>query len=244
MTIGAVACRRVAFIARHGRHQGFAPHRVPYRANVWALREAGVRSIISSCSVGSLQPDIHPGQLVVVDQFVDQTRGRADTYYDLGGPAGAPGSTDVVHHQTLADPYDAVLRTVLVNAGRRRGADVIDGGTMVVINGPRFSTRAESMWFRAMGWHVVNMTGYPEAVLAAEVAVPYATIALGDGLRRRCRRTTARDDGRGRRHHAIERRTGQRCHHVGDRGVLRRPGDSALRSPPSAIVGRPSRTTV
>ncbi len=176
VTIGTIAGRTVAFIARHGRNHEFAAHRVPYRANVWALRELGVRRVIAPCSVGSLQPDIHPGQFVVVDQVVDRTWGRADTYHDTGGPG--PDPLGGLHHQSFADPYDADLRAELITSGRAVGLDVVDGATMVVINGPRFSTRAESSWFRAMGWHVVNMTGYPEAVLAAELGLRYATVAL------------------------------------------------------------------
>jgi 5'-methylthioadenosine phosphorylase len=168
IVIGTLAGRQVAFMARHGRSHDFPPHAVPYRANVWAMHSVGVRSIVAPCSVGSLQPDIHPGQFVIVDQLVDRTWGRADTFHE----------TAPVHHQTFAEPYDARLRTALAAAGRRTGIDVIDGGTMVVINGPRFSTAAESRWFRAMGWHVVNMTGYPEAVLAAELGMRYATVAL------------------------------------------------------------------
>ena len=178
VTVGTVAGKRVAFIARHGREHQFVAHRVPYRANVWAMHSLGVRTIIAPCSVGSLQPHIHPGQLVVVDQLVDRTWGRSDTYHDVGGPNLEPGSQGPVHHQTFAEPYDAGIRRELVAAGIRTGADVIDGGTMVVINGPRFSTRAESVWFRTMGWHVINMTGYPEAVLAAELGIRYGTIAL------------------------------------------------------------------
>ncbi len=176
VTIGTIAGQRVAFIARHGSTHDFAAHRVPYRANVWAMRELGVRSVIAPCSVGSLQPDIHPGQLVVIDQVVDRTWGRADTFYDLGGPG--PNPLNGLHHQSFADPYDAGLRAKIVAAGAALGSAVVDGGTMVVINGPRFSTRAESKWFRSMGWHVVNMTGYPEAVLAAELGLSYATVAL------------------------------------------------------------------
>jgi 5'-methylthioadenosine phosphorylase len=169
ISIGSIAGHPVAFMARHGRRHEHIAHRVPYRANVWAMHSVGVRSLVAPCSVGSLQPDIGPRQLVVVDQLIDRTWGRADTFHEPGRP---------VHHQTFADPYDASLRSALVAAGRRAGADVIDGGTMVVINGPRFSTRAESLWFRSMGWHVVNMTGYPEAVLAAELSIRYACIAL------------------------------------------------------------------
>ena len=168
LTLGTVGGRRVAFLPRHGTDHRFPAHRVPFRANIHALWSLGVRSIVAPCSVGSLQPDLHPGDLVVIDQLVDRTWGRADTYHD----------DPPVHHQSFAEPYDAGLRATLVAAGREIGATVHDGGTMVVINGPRFSTRAESRWFRSMGWHVVNMTGYPEAVLAAELDLPYATIAL------------------------------------------------------------------
>lgn len=168
IAIGAVGDHRIAFLPRHGRHHDFVAHRVPFRANLWALRELGVRTLIAPCSVGSLQPDIHPGQLVVVDQLVDRTWGRPDTFHE----------EPPVHHQSFAEPYDAAVRQSLVAAGWRTGADVVDGGTMVVINGPRFSTRAESLWFRTMGWHVVNMTGYPEAVLAAELGIRYASVAL------------------------------------------------------------------
>lgn len=178
VVIGSITGNRIAFIARHGREHQFAAHRVPYRANVWALHSLGVRSIVAPCSVGSLQPDIHPGQMVIVDQLVDRTHGRPDTFHDVGGLNAERGSAGPVHHQTFAEPYDASLRMQLLAAGQRVGVDVVDGGTMVVINGPRFSTRAESSWFRAMGWHVVNMSGYPEAVLAAELGMRYATVAL------------------------------------------------------------------
>ena len=178
VSIGTIAGRRVAFLPRHGPQHTFAPHRVPYRANLWALHSLGVRAILAPCSVGSLQPDIHPEEFVVVDQLVDRTWGRPDTFHDLGSGNDLPGSTGVVHHQGFADPYDAALRQHLVAAARHQGVTVHDGGTMVVINGPRFSTRAESRWFRQMGWHVVNMTGAPEAVLAAELSIPYAAVAL------------------------------------------------------------------
>ncbi len=168
IAVGTIGGHDVAFLPRHGRQHEHVAHRVPFRANVWALHQLGVRSLIAPCSVGSLQPEIHPEQLVVVDQLVDRTWGRADTFHD----------EPPVHHQSFADPYDAGMRAALVAAGHRTGADVLDGGTMVVINGPRFSTRAESRWFRDMGWHVVNMTGYPEAVLAAELGMRYATVAL------------------------------------------------------------------
>jgi 5'-methylthioadenosine phosphorylase len=178
VSVGTLAGRRVAFLARHGRHHEFAAHRVPFRANVWAMASLGVRSVIAPCSVGSLQPDIHPGDFVVVDQLVDRTNSRADTFHDVGSGDGLPGSDLPVHHQSFAEPYHVDLRRALLAAGRSCDFAIHAGGTMVVINGPRFSTRAESLWFRQMGWSVVNMTGYPEAVLAAEANLPYASVAL------------------------------------------------------------------
>src|SRR5262249_25277386 len=130
VAIGTVAGRRIAFLARHGRHHDYPAHRVPFRANVWALWSLGVRSIVAPCSVGSLQPHLHPGDFVVIDQLVDRTWGRSDTYHD----------DPPVQHQTFAEPYHAGMRTALVAAGRKLGHTVHDGGTMVVINGPRFST--------------------------------------------------------------------------------------------------------
>lgn len=178
VTVGELSGRRVAFLPRHGRHHRYAAHRVPFRANVWAMASLGVRAVVGPCSCGSLQPELHPGAFVVVDQLVDRTWGRPDTFHDAGAPEGTPGSDGHVHHQSFAEPYDADLRAVLVDAADRAGVTVHDGGTMVVVNGPRFSTLAESAWFRSMGWSVVNMTGYPEAVLAAEAGLRYATVAL------------------------------------------------------------------
>jgi len=172
VTIGTVGSATVAFLPRHGRGHRLGPAAIPYRANLWAMRELGVRAIVSPCAVGSLQPDLHPGEFVVVDQLVDRTSGRPDTFFDGTGPE--PG----VFHVPFAEPYDVRLRSELVAAGRAVGVTTHDGGTLVVIQGPRFSTRAESRWFRSMGWSVVNMTGYPEAVLAAEAAIAYASVAL------------------------------------------------------------------
>lgn len=168
ITVGELAGRRVAFLPRHGREHQFPPAAVPYRANIWALRELGAAAVIAPCSAGSLQPDLRPGDFVALDQLVDRTWGRADTFHE--GP--------LVHHEAFADPYDARVRTALVEAGHLAGIPVRDGGTVVVIQGPRFSTRAESRWFRQMGWHVVNMTAYPEAILAKEAGLAYGAVAL------------------------------------------------------------------
>jgi 5'-methylthioadenosine phosphorylase len=175
VAIGEVEGRRVAFLPRHGVGHTLPPHRVPYRANAWALRELGVRAIFSPFACGSLQPTIHPGDFVVVDQIVDRTAGRASSFHD--GPH-APEGLAPVDHVSFADPYDAGLRALALAACRDEGVTVHDGGTVVVVEGPRFSTRAESRWYGAQGWAVVNMTQMPEAALAAEIGVPYAGIAL------------------------------------------------------------------
>lgn len=162
ITVGRVGCHEVAFLPRHGLSHEYSPHTVPYRANMWALRALGVRRVFGPCAVGSLSAELGPGSVVVPDQLVDRTRGRADTYFDSGGI-----------HVEFADPYCPNLRAVATQA-----PGVIDGGTMVVIQGPRFSTRAESQWFARQGFTLVNMTGYPEAVLARELEMCYAAIAL------------------------------------------------------------------
>ena len=161
ITIGTVGAHEVAFLPRHGTKHEFSPHTVPYRANMWALRALGVRRIFAPCAVGSLTPELGTGAMVVPDQLVDRTRGRPDTYFDSGGI-----------HVAFADPYCATLREAALVPG------VVDGGTMVVVQGPRFSTRAESRWFASQGFTLVNMTGYPEAVLARELEMCYAAIAL------------------------------------------------------------------
>jgi 5'-methylthioadenosine phosphorylase len=166
--VGTVGQRRVAFLPRHGPHHEHPAHLVNYRANLWAMREAGVAAVVAPFTCGSLQPQVEPGHFVVVDQFVDRTSGRLDTIFDGAG----------ANHTAMADPYDEDVRKVLVASGRASGVTVHDGGTVVVIQGPRFSTRAESRWFSAMGWDVVNMTQYPEAALARELGLPYAAVGL------------------------------------------------------------------
>src|SRR5574341_705063 len=168
IAVGELDGRSVAFLPRHGRHHQYPPHKVPYRANLWAMRELGVRNIIGPCAAGSLQADVAPGHFVVCDQIVDRTSGRDHTFYD--GP--------VTTHISFADPYDPILRELAVKKGQQLGIDIHDKGTMVVIEGPRFSTRAESKWFSQMGWEVINMTGYPEALLARELEIGYANISL------------------------------------------------------------------
>ena len=171
VAIGSVGDRTVAFLPRHGPNHEHAPHLVPYRANVWAMHALGVTSVFGPCASGSLQAHVVPGSFVVPDQLVDRTWGRADTFFDgsLGGP---------VHHVAFGDPYDDQLRAIAVDACRTEGVEVHDGGTVVTIQGPRFSTRAESQWFGSHGWEVINMTQHPEAVLCREAGLRYAAIAL------------------------------------------------------------------
>jgi 5'-methylthioadenosine phosphorylase len=153
---------------RHGVRHQFPPHSVPYRANLWAMKELGVGRVVGPCAVGSLQPQVKPGDFVVCDQLVDRTRGREDTFYD------GPETT----HIAFADPYCPVMRAAALERARELGINVHDGGTVVVIQGPRFSTRSESAWFSRQGWEVINMTQYPEAVLARELELCYANISL------------------------------------------------------------------
>ena len=161
ITIGLRAGRRVAFLARHGGDHSVAPHLINYRANVWALASLGVKAVISSSAVGGVSPEYPPGMLVVTDQFIDRTSGRPDTFFDQG----------TVAHLAAADPFDPELRRLAIGALAALGENFAPTGTCVVIQGPRFSTRAESLWFRAAGAHTVNMTQYPEVVLAAELNI-------------------------------------------------------------------------
>jgi 5'-methylthioadenosine phosphorylase len=168
LVVGEIGGRGVAFLPRHGREHEYPPHRVPYRANVWAMRELGVRRIIGPAASGALHRDLRLGEFVVCDQFVDRTRGREDTFYD------GPQTT----HVSAADPYCPDLRRLLLETAAELGIPARDGGTVVTVQGPRFSTRAESRWFARMGWDVINMTAYPEAHLARELELCYANISM------------------------------------------------------------------
>lgn len=169
VVVGQVEGRRVAFIARHGQGHRFPPHRVNYRANLWALRSLGVRQVLAPCAVGSLRPELGPGTIVVPDQVVDRTWGREHTVYAEEG---------AVVHVGFADPYCPRGRAVAVSSVRAAGTPVEDGGTLVVINGPRFSSKAESRWHQQAGWSIVGMTAMPEASIARELAMCFTTIAL------------------------------------------------------------------
>ncbi|WP_030156617.1 S-methyl-5'-thioadenosine phosphorylase [Streptomyces sp. NRRL S-244] len=174
--IGELAGRQVAFLPRHGRSHKVPPHKINYRANLWALRSVGVRQVLGPCAVGGLRTEYGPGTLLVPDQLVDRTKSRAQTFFD--GEPLPDGSVPNVVHTTFADPYCPVGRSVALAAARGRAWEPVDGGTMVVVEGPRFSTRAESKWHAAMGWSVVGMTGHPEAVLARELGLCYTSMAL------------------------------------------------------------------
>jgi 5'-methylthioadenosine phosphorylase len=168
ITIGEVGGKRVAFLPRHGRQHELPPHEIPYLANVWALKELGVRRIIGPNASGALKAELELGEFVVCDQFIDRTSGRKDTFYD------GPETT----HVSAADPYCPDLRRLLVENAGELGIKARDGGTVVVVQGPRFSTRSESKWFQEMGWDVINMTAYPEGYLARELELCYANISM------------------------------------------------------------------
>jgi 5'-methylthioadenosine phosphorylase len=168
ITIGMLHGKKVAFLPRHGRDHQLPPHMIPYKANIWAMKSLGVGRIIGPSAVGSLQPHVKPGDFVVCDQFVDRTNGRKDTFYD--GPFAV--------HVSSADPYCPELRKLAIEIIKEHGVTVHERGTNVVIQGPRFSSKAESKWFTSMGWDVISMTQYPEVILAVEQELCYVNIAL------------------------------------------------------------------
>lgn len=166
--VGEVAGVEVAFLPRHGRQHQIPPHMINYRANAWGMSELGVDRVIGPCAAGSLTMAYAPGHLAVPNQLVDRTWGRASTFHD--GPETV--------HVSFADPYCPELRPLAVDACRRAGATVHDGGTTVIIQGPRFSTRAESSWYAKSGFELINMTQIPEAYLARELEMCYVNIAV------------------------------------------------------------------
>jgi 5'-methylthioadenosine phosphorylase len=166
--VGNIEGTELAFMPRHGDEHTLPPHRINYRANVWAMKEVGVRRLIGPSACGSLKRELAPGTFVLCDQFVDRTSGREDTFYD------GPQTT----HVSAADPYCADLRATLAAAAAEEQIPLVEGGTVVVVQGPRFSTRSESRWYAAGGFDVVNMTQYPEAWLARELGICYANISL------------------------------------------------------------------
>jgi 5'-methylthioadenosine phosphorylase len=168
VTVSSIGSTEVAFMPRHGTDHEFPPHRIPYRANLLAMQSLGVERIIAPTAVGSIYSDFAPGQFVVPDQLVDRTWGRESTFFD--GPD--------TRHIPFADPYCPELRAGAAHAVRTVTGSVHEGGTTVVVQGPRFSTRAESASYAAAGWHLLNMTQLPEAALARELGICYANIAV------------------------------------------------------------------
>src|ERR1700729_451634 len=168
VALGEIAGRRVAFLPRHGKDHRFPPQAINYRANLYAMKALGVKWLIGPTAAGSLDKRVKPGSMVVADQVVDRTTGRKDTFYD--GP--------VTTHVSFADPYCPTLRPIAIDALRSLGIETHERGTIVVIQGPRFSTRAESKWFQSQGWEVINMTQYPEGFLARELEMCYVNISL------------------------------------------------------------------
>ena len=168
VSVGSMDGRSVAFLPRHGLKHQYPPHKINYRANLWALKELGVTRIIGPCAAGSLKKDVKPGEFVICDQLVDKTNGRADTFYE--GP--------VTTHISFADPYCPELRALAIDSAKKANIPVHERGTVVAVPGPRFSTRAESKWFQDAGWEVINMTQYPEAYLARELEICYVNVSL------------------------------------------------------------------
>ncbi|MEW5819520.1 MAG: S-methyl-5'-thioadenosine phosphorylase [Cyanobacteriota bacterium] len=166
--IAKINDKTVAFLPRHGKNHAIPPHMINYRANVWAMKSIGVTRIISPCAAGSLQTHVKPGEFVISDQFVDRTTNRKDTFYD--GP--------VTTHVSVADPYCPELRDIAINSAKELDIPHHKTGTIVVIDGPRFSTKSESKWFTHMGWEVINMTQYPEVILTREQDICVVNIAL------------------------------------------------------------------
>ncbi len=169
LTVGEVSAAKVAFVARHGEEHSVPPHLVNYRANIWALKELGVKKVISTAAVGSLESKFAPGEFVLVDQFLDFTKSRPATFF-----TGEQG----VLHVDMTDPYCRELRGVIAEKAVEAGVVVKNGGVYVCTEGPRFETPAEIRMFRALGGEVVGMTSVPEVVLAKECGMCYAAIAM------------------------------------------------------------------
>lgn len=168
LMLGKIGNNRVAFMPRHGRNHSIAPHKVNYRANVWAMKEIGCKAVISPCAAGSLQTHVKPGDIVFCDQYVDWTNGRNDTYFETGE----------VKHISAAEPYCPKLREIAIASAEELGFSYHKHGTVVVIQGPRFNTKSESAFFTRQGWEVINMTQYPEVHLVKELDMRSLNISL------------------------------------------------------------------
>jgi len=166
--LGTIANKKVAFLPRHGRHHTIPAHKINYRANIWAMKSLGVQQVISPCAVGSLKKEIEPGSFLIIDQYIDRTNNRSDTFYD--GP--------ITTHVSAAEPYSERLKKLAIKISQDLNIKVHEKGTVVVIQGPRFSTKAESQGFSKMGWDIINMTQYPEVHLVKELEMESLGIAL------------------------------------------------------------------
>lgn len=176
--VDLIAGRKVAFLPRHGKAHQFPPHLVPYRANMYALHKLGCKYVIGPCAVGSLRLEYAPGHFVVPDQIVDRTWGRESTFNEFGGFTVPYMTSTKVEHLSCVEPYSQELRRHILKASKQTDTVVHDGGVVCVIQGPRFSTQAESVWYQTQGWDLLNMTQAPEAFLAAELGMQYASIAV------------------------------------------------------------------
>lgn len=168
LMLGKIGNNKVAFMPRHGRNHSIAPHKVNYRANVWAMKEIGCKYVISPCAAGSLQKHVKPGDIVFCDQYANWTNGRADTYFEEGE----------IQHVSSAEPYCPKLREIAIQSAQELGFSYHKTGTVVVIQGPRFNTKAESAFFTRQGWEVINMTQYPEVHLVKELGMRSLNISL------------------------------------------------------------------
>ncbi|MBY9017742.1 MAG: MTAP family purine nucleoside phosphorylase [Candidatus Lokiarchaeota archaeon] len=168
ITIGDFKDKKIAYIPRHGKDHSIPPHNINFRANIWALKELGVKFVISTSAVGSLKAELSKGTFVIVDQYIDRTKKRGDTFFEGGQ----------VCHIGQADPYCEYMRSLFYDSGKNLEIEICNGGTYVCIEGPRFSTRSESNMFRLLGGDIIGMTTYPEVVLAAEKEICYCCIAM------------------------------------------------------------------
>ena len=168
LMIGTIKDKKVAFMPRHGRNHTIAPHKINYKANVWAMKEIGCNTVISPCAAGSLQKHVKPGDIVFCNQYMDWTSGRTDTFFEEGE----------IKHVSAAEPYNEELRQIAVNCAENLGYDYHGEGCVVIIQGPRFSTKAESAFFTRQGFEVINMTQYPEVHLVKELGMKSLNISL------------------------------------------------------------------
>lgn len=168
IAVGKIGRQLVAFLARHNKSHDIPPHKINYRANIWALHSLGIDHMLTATAAGSLQAKYHPGDFLLVDQFVDRTWGRADSFYE--GPRAT--------HVSAAYPYCGEVNQLIVKQAKKLKYRVLPKATVVVIQGPRFSSMAESRWYTQMGWDIINMTQYPEVILAKELQMGYSAVAI------------------------------------------------------------------